>query len=328
MKYAQIVNALAVLCLLSPDTKAGMNIVALIPAHGQFLVALEGIQSQVGAKYTLRTINMTSVPKVEEVAAECKSMNPDGLILMDSKAIKITCELQKYDSVFTSLPKFVLMTLMAESMTKGLSNVAGVKFEVPLYTLVTDFRIISQKEFSTVGIFYRSPFGPIIEESRKLLEKEGITVKAYCIGCDQKGNPSPEEALAIMKKTLDGIVKKEKVDVFIIPADNFIFNTTSMEEFWIGKVKKMKIPGIASIDMLASDKYAVAVFTADPDISQLGAQVANQIIAYFEDKTPLSKIGFEPTISIKSTVNVKVANEIGWKIKNEKLGRITTIINN
>jgi uncharacterized protein YnzC (UPF0291/DUF896 family) len=40
----------------------------------------------------------------------------------------------------------------------------------------------------------------------------------------------------------------------------------------------------------------------------------------------MKKIGFEPTISIKSTLNIHVADELGWDLKNEKLRRITTII--
>jgi hypothetical protein len=40
----------------------------------------------------------------------------------------------------------------------------------------------------------------------------------------------------------------------------------------------------------------------------------------------MGKIGFEPTISIKSTINAHVAEDIGWKFKDEQLGRITTII--
>lgn len=74
---------------------------------------------------------------------------------MDTKALSLALELQKYDSAFTALPKFVLMTLQVKSMAKGLSNTAGITFEVPLYTLVTNFRIISQNDFFKVGIFYR-----------------------------------------------------------------------------------------------------------------------------------------------------------------------------
>jgi hypothetical protein len=88
----------------------------------------------------------------------------------------------------------------------------------------------------------------------------------------------------------------------------------------------MKVPVIAPLDMLASNKLGVAIFAADPDLPQLGAQTVSQIVEYFENNTPMAKIGFEPTISIKSTLNLRVTREIGWKLKNDKLSRITTII--
>jgi ABC-type uncharacterized transport system substrate-binding protein len=326
MKISLKMVAFFAVCLILPAAGAPKNLIAIMPAKGVFMAALDGLKGQLDENYNVQVIDMGAAPKPEDVAAQCKSTNADAIILMDSKAVKLMRELQKIDTVIAALPKFVLMTLMVEPMTKGFTNVAGVKFEVPLYTLVVNFRIISEKDFSTVGIFHRRPFTAFVEESKKLLEREGIKLDGVCIDCDSKENATPEDALNFMKKNLDGMVKKDKADLIIIPADDKIFNGASMGDFWIDKVKKQKIPSLASIDMLASDKFAVAVFAADPDATQLGAQAANQIIDHFDNQTPLDKIGFEKTISVKSTLNMNVAKEIGWKLKEDKLGRITTII--
>jgi ABC-type uncharacterized transport system substrate-binding protein len=245
---------------------------------------------------------------------------------MDSKAVTLALELQSFDSTFRAMPKFVFMTLLADQTAEGLVNKAGITFEVPLYTIVTNFRIISRKDFSRIGIFYRRSFSRSIEESRKLLEREQISLSAVCVDCDQNKKTSAENALRVMNDSLDKMLSLEKVDVFIIPADNLIVNARSLPEFWLGKLKDKKVPVIATIDLFASEKFGTAVFAADPDLLQLGAQAANQIIEHFENNIPLVKIGFEPTISIKSTLNTHVAGEINWKLKKEKLGRITTIV--
>ncbi len=321
-----IIRAISFLSLMAVHAQAALQLVALMPAEGQFLVALEGIRTQAGAEYAIDVINMKKNPAVVDVANRCKAVHVKGLIIMDTRAVIMAQELQKYDTAFLRIPKFALMTLMAASTAEGLSNVAGVTFEIPLFTLVTHFRIISQKDFSTVGIFYRHPFEAMIEESKKLLEKEHITLHAVCVDCKKNGKITLQTALDVMIKSFVEIIDKKKSEVLIAPTDNFILNTRSLDKFWIGTVKKMKIPVIAPLDILASEEFSVAVFTADPDLIQLGAQSANQIVEHFENGTPMGKIGFEPTISIKSTVNVKVASELGWKLKEEKLGRINTII--
>ena len=115
------------------------------------------------------------------------------------------------------MPKFVFMTLLADLTARGLSNTAGITFEVPLYTLVTNFRIISQKDFSRIGIFYRISFARSVEESKKLLEREQIRISAVCVDCDQGKKPSIENTLRIMNDSLDKLVSDEKVEAFIIP---------------------------------------------------------------------------------------------------------------
>ena len=304
---------------------AKTNLLALIPFESQFQTVLEGIRSELGSEYSITAVDMKKSPDAVDIITQCKQLNPEALILMDTKAINLALGLQKMDALFVKIPKFVDMTLMVETTTKGLSNVAGIKFEVPIYTLVTNFRIISKKDFSKVGIFYRESFSSSIEEAKKHLSREQLSIDALCIDCKNNEKTTSKEALSTMKDSFDKM-KNDNVDVFLLLADNLVVNAASLNEFWISKVKNKKIPMIATIDMLASSKFGVAVFTADPDLVQLGSQSANQIIEHFENETPMNEIGFEPTISIKSTLNAEIAKYMNWELKEEKLGRINNII--
>ena len=327
MNLWKAVSVIAVLFFMTHGASASsVHLAALMPFEGRFQTVLEEIRDQAGPGYSIDVIDINKNPTVKTISDRCTSVNATGLILMDTKAVNAALELEKYDSAFKAMPKFVYMTLLSELVARGLSNTAGITFEVPFYTLVTNFRIISQKDFARVGIFYRSSFAHSIEESKRLLEREQITISAVCLDCDNGKKPSIENLLHIMNDSLDKLVSKEKVEVFIVPADNFIVNSKTLSEFWLGKIRKKRIPVIATIDFLASAQFGAAVFAADPDLTQLAAQAANQITKHFEDKTPMNKIGFEPTISIKSTLNIHVADELGWDLKNEKLRRITTII--
>lgn len=327
MKTARFALAMVTAVSLFVSTGSAKTcMMALMPADTQFQTVLAGIRAELDTSYAIDVIDMSKQFNVGEAANICRQKSVKALLLMDRKAILAAQELQKADNAFAAMPKFVYMTLLVEASTKGLSNVAGIKFEVPIYTLVTNFRIISQKDFSKVGIFYRKSYTATIDEAKKLLGKEQFSLQTVCVDCEQNEKATAQDALKVMKKSLDKMIKDQGAEVFLVPADNLVVNNTSLSEFWLEKVKTKKLPVIAPLDMLASPKIGLAVFTADPDLPQLGAQAANQIIEFFENETPLSSIGFEPTISIKSTLNQNVAKEQGWKLKAEKLGRINKII--
>lgn len=328
MKRLQLINVIfsAVFLTTASTAAARTNIVALMPQDKQFLQVLDGMRSEFDANYNIDVVTITKSFKIDDMAQACKKNDIKALILMDEAAINAVRKLQETDKFFVTIPKFVFMTLQVETTTKGLSNVAGIKFEVPIYTLVTNFRIISQIDLSTVGIFYRQSFTGSIEEAKKMLEEEKISINAVCVDCENNGKATIQKALSVMENSFDKMVKEQGSEAFLVLADNLIMNNVSLNDFWIGKVKKGKVPVIAPFEMLSSKNLGLAIFTADPDLTQLGAQGANQIIEYFENGSSLSAIGFEPTISIKSTLNESVAKNLGWKLKAEKLRRINQII--
>jgi hypothetical protein len=307
-------------------TFAKINMIALIPQDKQFLQVIDGMRSEFDANYKIDIVPMTKSTKVDDVAQICKKGDVRALILMDVDAISMVKELQARDNFFVTIPKFVFMTLQVEATTEGLLNVAGIRYEVPTYTLVTNFRIISQKDVSKVGIFYRQSFSSSVEEAKRMLEKEKISVNAVCVDCENNGKATVEKALSVMEQSVNKMIKEQETEVFLVLADNLILNNTSLNDFWIGKVKRTRVPIIAPFELLANKKVGLAVFAADPDLSQLGAQGANQIYEYFENGSSLEAIGFEPTISIKSILNESVAKELGWKLKSEKLGRVNLIV--
>jgi hypothetical protein len=321
-----ILLILAIGFLWIASSHAATRLMAFVPADTQFQTVLAGIRSELDTTYTIDVVDMSNPFTVQEIAKKCRNNDVKALILMDRKAIIAVENLQKADTSLASMPKFVYMTLMAEATTKSLSNVAGIRFEVPIFTLVTNFRIISQKDVAKVGVFYRNTYAASIEKAKKLLHREQISLQAVCVDCCKNKKTTAHDAMNVMKKSFDKMVKKQGSEAFLVLADNLIVNNTSLAEFWLGRVKKKKMPVIAPLDMLASPQIGLAVFTADPDLPQLGIQAANQIIEFFENKTSLESIGFEPVISIKSTLNQTVAKELRWKLKTEKLGRINKII--
>ncbi len=303
------------------------TILAIMPSEGAFLTVLEGIRSELGSAYKIDIMDVNKTSKAEAAVQRCHEIHCRALILMDSKAISLARGMEALDSNnILAMPKFSMMTLLAGTITKDLHNVAGINFEIPGYTLVTHFRIISQKDFTKVGVFYRKKFSTVVEEAKKLLIKEQIMLKSVCLDCDKQEQITEADALKVMKNSFEKMVKEDKVEVFWMMADNVIINSSSVIDFWLAKVKGNKIPVIAPLENMASARIGAAIFTADPDYMQLGIQAANEITQVFEEGHSTKEIGFEATISIKSSLNTKVATEIGWDLKSEKLNRINKII--
>jgi len=305
---------------------ASIVIAALIPDMDQFHSVIRAVQDELGPSYRIEIIDMRENPTEAALLNRCKRADVKALIVMDSKAVKAAIGLQKLDSSLSAVPKFVYMTLLAKETAEGLKSACGINFEVPLFTLVTRFRIISEKEVSKVGIFYRKAYAPMIEETARLLSMEKITLHAECIDSVQTGKITQKTALKAMRDAFKKMQRGEKPDVFLATADNLVLNNASLNEFWIDEVKDRKIPIIAPLTILTSSNIEAAVFAIEPDLSQLGVQAANQITECMENGTSPTVIGFQQTISVISTINSKVAGYLGWKLKAGRLSGVDSIV--
>jgi ABC-type uncharacterized transport system substrate-binding protein len=316
----------AVGMLAMPASAQKTTIAAIMPLRGQFYTAYEGLRSELGPKYEFIVIDVNALKSVRSIADTCRASGVKALVLMDSKAISVAKEMQSLDTAFSIMPKFILMTLTVALASEGLNNVSGIMFEVPAYTLISNFRIVSKKDFSRVGVFYREQVRSAIDETRKLLQKEKISLDAVCVDCAMKEKMEPNDVEKFLSRSFEEMVMKEKIEVLWLMADNLIVNSGTIVGFWLKTVKAKNIPVIAPLETMASAKIGAAVFAADPDYSQLGIQAANLVTQFFEEHKSVQEIGFEPTISIKSTLNLSVASQIGWEINLEKTGRIDKII--
>lgn len=309
--------------ILRINTNASpVHLSVLMPKGEYFNTVLEGIKSELGESYSLRVILVDTIENGVSISSEVRASQ--GIILMDSKAITLFRELLKQDSAFAKLPKFVLMTLQVDEAVKGIPNVSGIRFEVPGYTLVTNFRAVSEMDVSKVGVFYRKRFSKLVEDGERLLAREKIRVYKECIDSD---NPklSQAEALKILNSRIESMVKKEGVQVLWMLPDNIYVNANVLKEFWLGKVKKMKLPVVVQVENLASLQINAGLFSADPDYEQLGIQSAGQILQVLEQGESSESVGLEPLISVKTVVNLEVAKEIGWKLNATRLEKINKI---
>ncbi|KMQ49932.1 hypothetical protein CHISP_3146 [Chitinispirillum alkaliphilum] len=302
-----------------------VSFVALMPSSENFKLALRGIEDELMGEYEIEVIDVDKVSP-EEAFDLASKYDPSALILMDAKAVRFAEHFQNENEKFVQMPKFVLMTLQVEKTAKNLENTVGIRFEVPGYTTFTNFRIISERDFSKVGVFYRKDFQEDIMESQRLLAREEIEIISYCLDCDNSGSELSE------RDALRGLnagwrqMRRDGVEVLWMLADNAILNAATLRDFWIRTIASRRIPVVVPLERFVETSANLGVFVTQPDYLHMGSQLAGQIFQFFEDGEELENIGFEPLISITSVLNANRANRIRWGLDSERLGRVDRIL--
>ncbi|MEO7425471.1 MAG: hypothetical protein ABI036_09810 [Fibrobacteria bacterium] len=304
---------------------AAIRLLAITPNGEAFMQALEGLKSDLGDKYEVRRFDAALPDAADSLRNVVRTFTPQGLILMDSKAIVLAKALEKDSAAFAHIPKFVTMTLKAEGAIQGLENVAGIKFEVPAYTIFINLRILSRRDFRKVGVFYRQSFSAFVEESRKFLAKENIDLAGECMDCGGEGKLPPGAVSGKLRESMERLAS-QRTDVIWMLADNTLVNETTLKGFWLTHFKEYGLPVVVPLPNLASLELNLGMFGVWPDYRQLGMQAAQQIIQVFESGETPGKLGLEPLVSVQTVINLDMAQKVKWDLNKDKLYRVNSVL--
>lgn len=309
----------------SSATEKAERLLAIMPTGESFQQAWSGMKSDLGSQYEWNAFDPETRNAEDSLARLCAAYAPQGLVLMDSRAVTLAKRMQERDSAFASLPKFVIMTLKAEDAAKGLRNAVGVKFEVPAYAIFTQLRTLSGKDFTHIGVYYRRYFFSFVEDSRRLLAREKLDLIGKCIDCDGSKSLSESEIVQRLAKGMEEF-KGSGVEVVWMLPDNALVNPGTLGKFWAPRFRKGKTALVVPLANLASKEADLGLFSAYPDYFQLGVQAAQQVVQVLEEGVQPATLGFEPQISVQTTLNLGVAQRLNWEIRKDLLGRVGEVV--
>ncbi|MEO6096229.1 MAG: hypothetical protein ABIW76_11195 [Fibrobacteria bacterium] len=304
---------------------SGKRLLAIMPPGDTFLQAWSGMKSDLGGRYEWRVLDPDAKNAEDTLAALCATYAPHALVLMDTRAVSLAKRMQKRDTALASLPKFILMTLKAEDAAQELQGALGIRFEAPAYAVFTQLRALSGQEFTRIGVFHRRVFSPFVEESRRLLSREKLELIGKCLDCDGSGPPSESEIVKRLGRGMDEFRSADVEVVWMLP-DNTLVNPATLGRFWAPRFRRGTVPLIVPLAHLAGKQADLGLFSAYPDYYQLGVQAAQQVVQVIEGSVQPSAIGFEPLISIQTTLNLGVAKRLRWEIRKDKLPRVGDLI--
>ncbi len=303
--------------------ESGLKKIAILMSKNvEFEDTYSGFAEEVEDEFIVSKIYLSD--DVDALIKKLEDMNPDGIVLMENKSIKLAKIFQKKSTILKDKPLFPLMALRVDLAINGLKNVAAIKFEIPAYTIFSNLKYISNNKFKHVFVVYRKSFKELIATSKTMLAKENLILNAYCIDCDSD-DLDPIEMMTRSVKFYEQAKSEGKIDIAWMLADN-VFLKATLKGFWLQKIVGNNIAYVAPIDKFVEKDVFGGMIAFNPDYKNLGSQLADKVREVFEDNDGIiEENSVEELISVFSVLNKKRADKIGWKLKSKNLTRLQKI---
>lgn len=265
-------------------------------------------------KYDVEDFIITDQTPASDFNDKVKSVNPNLMVLMDNRSVDYGI---KYNAASPKkIPGVGLMGLNLQVVLKDNPNLAGVAFESPAYTLVTQFKHFTEVPIKNVLVFYRkSTFSEMVNQGRDQLKMENINL----IAVDVEKNGKEKEKIAEFLKTEGAKILEDrsKYDAVWCLVDSVILTKDLMVGFWLPVMNANKVPLLTGVEPFVNPAMGFGVFAVTPNLADLAGQAGQIVERILDSNEAPGSIGVEQLISVDKVVNTKKADELGYKIKPE-----------
>lgn len=265
-------------------------------------------------------LNKTS--NYDEFKNKINKEKPSLLVLLDNQAVDFAKKFNsENDEYAKNLRSVAAMGLNLREGLKGNKNICGIEYEVPAYTMITQFRYFVTNEIKNVLVFYRgSQHAEMIKVATEQLSKEGISLKA--MDAEEYGTTNKDVNFYLNRNVLREVYKKDTDLVWVI-SDSVLLNNDNFAEVWVSAARKLKKPFIAGIKAFSGSDMGFCVYSASPNHKDLGNQIAEQVFTLMDDEEiKADEVGVEYILSVLKSVNMKIMPEYGLSIDNEKMSDV------
>lgn len=286
-----------------------------------FKTVYESTVSELGKKYVVTDYTIEKSTEFSEVSEKITESKPDLVVFMDNKAVEFGLQYNKAQTDPNKKVKGIaLMGLNFKSLLKGNTELAGIAYESPAYSLMVNYRFISEKPVKNILVFYRkSVFSERVEASRKELQKEGFNLTA--VDVEAKGN-SKEQVEMFLRENLEKMVAEGKHDALWVMLDSVLLNPLLFRDVWLKTTTTHPMPVLVETADLASPGLNFGLFATTPGLPELGNQAAQMIESILKDKTPPKEVGVESVVAVGKVLNAKRAEATGIKFKEANLSEV------
>ena len=319
VKETNMLNNVVKICLtlvLFMDLTAVASTIGLVRQAGVEFEEVDKTVSEIlGEDYSVKRFVLKKDSKYTQFLDFVKKEKPALVILMDNVAVNFGKKLAKEsDKSLANIPTISAMGLNLKDQLKGQATMSGVAYEVPAFTILTNFRnLLADKRLINVLTIYRDDeFANMMTDAQKQLDREGINL----IGVDAS-HVKGSQLNSFLNRHLSETYHGAKIDAILVMTDNILMNKSTFAPIWLKKARTLKVPFLCGVKNLAISKINFCSYASFPDHNELGDQVSQQVFAILEDESSPEEVGVEYILAVKQIANHQLLKQKKINLKKE-----------
>lgn len=293
------------------------TILVFMPETSQTKEVLAGLSDELVNDFRLVAVRLDSPDAKSVIAEGIRRHQPAALVLMNNPTVTAYREYQRSAPSNRHPPAVVVMTSFLDSQASSIVGWAGISYEVPLITAVTNLRRIISSPAERVGVVVRPSLKGFIERQILLARREQITV----ISEDVSADPNVSE----LKRAVRNL--KSRVNVIWILNDDRLLSPRLIAEGWLPELNERPwVPTIVGAASLVSPSQSFGTFAVLPDHLALGTQAGSMVFDIADENWQLeSRPVVQLPLSTTTTIDLTQAKE-RFTLREEALQRIDKIL--
>ena len=312
-----LARMLAISLLLSGWAQAQNKVLVVRPAGSTFEEARKGIVETLGEGWQFHDLVAGKDFNATALVERWKATAPHAIVLMDNRSVGVYREARTLLGD-TTTPVVALMGVRIDLAIQQMPNVVGVNYEIPAVTSMVNLRSVLPVPLRRIGVVYRASWGDFFQKQSEFCAPESLELVGRAI--PDEGDPASS-----LRKALDELLVKEKVDVLWILNDNLFLNAKIIQSVWMPMVKKAKVLSVVGVEPLVNPALDFGSFAVLPDHYALGSQVAGLLHEIQDMSWKVEDPRADQPLSVVKILNAKQVKKRSG-LRDDKLGEIDKVL--
>ena len=281
-----------------PERTEAPAILVLMPDSLSAQATLKGLRDELEEDYDLiaRFVQASTTP--EDVAQAVSKLKPRAFVLMNNPTVRL---FRRYQQAFpnqASVPAVALLTSFLRESSRGIRNLTGIIYEVPLVTSLVNLRALLKEPLRRVGVVHRPSFRQFLQEQQQLAVEEGFRlVRAEVSG----------SGTASVRSAIEKLRKDDRVDAIWVLNDNVLLSRLMLLRAWLPSLRRNETPVVVNVGTLLSRKTTFGTFGVLPDHRALGGQAGALMTMVAERGWNTRNVQLEYPVSVEKVLDLDFA---------------------
>lgn len=278
-------------------------VLVLMPNNPHTQTVLQVLGEELSSDFDLVPAWITAETSSDVLAQVLAHQRPSCIILMDT-AVGLYSRYQRGLPVGTKQPPaVVLMTPLAEEVSKTIVNASSIAYEIPSVVQFVTLRSLLDRPVARVGVVYRAPFASFIRKQQALAQPERVEI----VPVELPSKPTSEQVAAAVARLYEPGV----ADCLWVLNDSVLLTSELISNVWLPSTSRgRRMPVIVGVSSLLTRELKLGSFAMLPDHASLGAQAASLVFDLAENGwAPIEGHQVQYPLSVRTVVDVGTAQK-------------------